>query len=172
CVLSAGLLGTGLSTPVAASRGAAAGPEFALDDPCTYASRSVVKGAFRKSVTKATPSGTTLCYLSLGADPDVAPNGRLAVTQEFPGNRAFKTARGQFEDKRAIENLSAFEIADVFNLGRGAYSNQTTGALTVLANRKLSFTLSWIPAGRTQISPAEVKALERVARDLVARSRG
>lgn len=170
CVLSAGTLGTGLGTPVAAS--ASSGPGFALSDPCTYASRSVVKRTFRKPVTKAIPVGTILCYLNLGTDPELAPNGRLAIIQEFPGNHAFTTARGQFEDKHAIEVLSKFEIADVFNIGRAAFSNHTRGALTVLANRKFGFTLVWIPAGGARISQAEVKELEQVARDVVARARG
>jgi hypothetical protein len=171
CVLSAGLLGAGLVPRAGASTRVATGPKFAFDDPCTYPRRSVVKRSFGKPVTAATLSGASVCYLSLGPDPDVAPNARLAITREFPGNRDFTTAREQFEDKRAIENLSAFELADVFDLGLAVYSTLTTGAVTVLANKKFGFTLSWIPAGGAAITPREIKALERIAHDIVARSR-
>jgi len=171
CAMSAGLLGAGLGAPAAASARTAPGPKFALDDPCTYASRSLVARALGRPVTAAVPSGTILCYLTLGPDADVPPNGRLAMVQDFPGNGAFKTARAQFEDRRAIEELSGFKLSDIYNLGRAAYANSSQGAITVLENKKFGFTLRWIPAGRATITRGEAKSLERIARDVVARAR-
>lgn len=170
-ILSVAVGVAGPWSPIEASTQRAAKPKFVLEDPCTYPARSAVKRAFGGKVTKEIPSGDILCYLDVGTRPSEPTIGRLAVIREYRPDYGFDTSRDKYEDKRAIEVLSVFEIVDVINVGKRAYLNRSTGALTVLADRKLVFTISWVPTATESSEPIESEPLERVARNIVARTR-
>jgi hypothetical protein len=143
---------------------------LSIDEPCSYPSPKVVKRAFGLPITATQPVEDIICYLDIGDAVDGAAN-RLAISQEFPGIEAFDTAREQFVDRRAIDNISGHDLVEVNGIGEDAYVNKTLGAFAVLVNKKFAFTLSWLPADGHAITDEEIASLRKVARNVVARAK-
>ena len=82
-----------------------------------------------------------------------------------------KNALVAVEDKRALDNLSEYDLADADGIGKSAYFNNTTGSITVAADKKFAFTLTWREGGvDTELTKATKKKLVKLAKNVVSRS--
>ena len=147
-------------------------PKATLDQPCTFVKKSEIGKQFGKPVGTPTADQTFLgCQFPVGSDPATPPGGTFTVVQIFPSfQNSSANGKDAFEDAHAIDVLANDELSDVTAVGKSAYMNFTKGVLTVLADKKFLFTLTWQPAGAKPLTQRDLAKLITLAKKAVARA--
>lgn len=142
-------------------------PRVKINDGCTMLVKKQIKKAFGSPVVlHDEPLG---CSAVVGADPAVAPGGRMVAYQEYP-NLDQLSARAAVEDRHAAEFLGEDPLEDVPGVGKYAYVNRVVGVIVVQATKTFAFSLLWQRGGVLEINDADLKQLVKLAKDVVARS--
>ena len=94
------------------------------------------------------------------------------VAVEYPiYGLPIKNAFVAVDDKRALDALTEYDLDDANGVGKSAYFNNTTSSITVAADKKFAFTLTWREGGvDTPLTPAIKKKLVKLAKNTVSRS--
>jgi hypothetical protein len=156
-----------------AMAGKPAGPTISRTDGCTILSTKQVE-VFGAPVVEdpAHAPGLFDCNYHVGADSKIAPGGVFSSLVEYPiYGFAIKNALVAVGDKRALDNLSDYDLSDADGIGKTAYFNNTLGSLTVAADKKFAFTLTWREGGvDTELTKPTKKKLVKLAKNVVSRS--
>jgi hypothetical protein len=159
-----------LAVSAAASTPAA---KLKIDDACTFVTEQQIADAFGEPVEFLPVHfvGSFDCVWEVKGGTS-AGGGRFQTYQLYPNFAVgLESARSAYVDERAIDTLSESNLKEIEGVGQAAFINYTENHITVLANKKLAFTLIWEDAdAASELAKSDAKKLIALAKKVVRRA--